>query len=173
MLKVDILTGMLTSEIKSKYPGIYDIDSRFSRIKVKNTDYNKRLVASIDKGILLDNGYFIDRFNVTLRTSCLSTGCKAGILVNEFPTQLVAVIECGGNALYQILKNCQEGHILMYDQLSGIPSDTLEDTAIDVLLNGFRFTSLNRLNHYFTEEIFMPNFSDVDLGLGGIEYVGV
>lgn len=172
MLKLDILVGHLTDEYRINVPGIYDIDAKFNGIKVENTDYNRRAVYSIDKGQLLDKGCFIDRFGRTLKVDSLSTGCKTAILVGAFPTQLVSAIECGENALFQIIKNCKDGHILMYEPTIGIMKDTVNDTPIDVQLGKYRFTSLDRLNHYFTDEIFLPP-EEIDMGMKGIEYARV
>ena len=172
MLKIVILTGPLTEEDIIKRPGIYNIDTKFKRLKIQNTDYNMQMVLSIDNGKLLDNGCFIDRFGATLYTDDLSTGCKTAILVGAFPTQLVSAIECGENALFQIIKNCKDGHILMYEPTIGITSDSLSDTPIDVQLGKYRFTSLDRLNHFFTDEIFLPP-EEIDMGMKGIEYARV
>lgn len=52
-----------------------------TRISADSTD--AKLVEAIDEGRLIDGRTFVDRFGVTLYTSCLSTGCKAALLVNN------------------------------------------------------------------------------------------
>ena len=72
-----------------------------TRVSVDSTD--AKLVEVIDEGKLIDSRTFVDRFGVTLYTSCLSTGCKAALLVNNID-DVVDLRECGINAISAYLQ---------------------------------------------------------------------
>lgn len=54
----------------------------------------------------------------------------------------------------------------MYTTDDGLPDTELSDTEIDVELDGYRFTSMDRLNHYFDDERYIM---EPDMGWEGIE----
>lgn len=146
---------------------IFDIDTHFNRVRVENNIYNAHMVQAIDQGKLLNDDCFVDRFGCTRFTEDLSTGCKAAIIIGANPTKRVALIECGDNALFEIVTHCKNGRALIYDPVNGILNFHRNDFEIDVEVDGYRFTSLDRLNYYFTDEagLCLP-----DMEMEGIEY---
>ena len=150
---------------------IFDVESAFSGIKVLNNEYNRHMISSIDLGSVQDRDtkhivHFIDRFGNQHLVYDLSTGCKAAILLGTNPQKRVCLIECGGNALVEIVKHCRNGRALMYTTDDGLPDTELSDTEIDVELDGYLFTSMDRLNHYFDDERYIM---EPDMGWEGIE----
>lgn len=98
--------------VLANFDWVRDPEAYFVKTKISCDDTDKRLVSIIDEGILVDSSRFLDRFGVTLYTAQLSTGCKAGLLVNNSDA-VIDLRECGMNALSAILSLCQNGRVAM------------------------------------------------------------
>lgn len=132
---------------------IEDAEAEFRAIKLYNSDIEQKIISEIDQGTLKNQLQFIDRFGETLSTSYLSTGCKAVLVALHRPTKLVSFKECGYNARDIAIQTIKDGNILIKFPLRTFGWDiTLPDIEIDVELDGYHFTSLSRLNDYFTDE---------------------
>ena len=107
-----------------------------TRISADSTD--AKLVEAIDEGRLIDGRTFVDRFGVTLYTSCLSTGCKAALLVNNTDA-VVDLRGCGFNALSAIFSFCRDGNIAL--ALPGLDlADLSEGAEVAINIKGHVFT---------------------------------
>lgn len=145
---------------------ITDIEALFKQIRIKGTEEEKAVIAKIEQGKYNDDNSFIDRFGYKLYLSELSTGCKAALCVINKPNMQINLIECGINALDVILSTCKNGSIIMRERGVTI-KDYSEDGRIEVELDGYLFTTVERLNYYlFNERPFKPDFS-----IGGIQHV--
>lgn len=145
---------------------ITDIEALFKQIRIKGTEEEKAVIAKIEQGKYNDDNSFIDRFGYKLYLSELSTGCKAALCVINKPNMQINLIECGTNALDVILSTCKNGSIIMRERGVTI-KDYSEDGRIEVELDGYLFTTVERLNYYlFNERPFKPDFS-----IGGIQHV--
>lgn len=145
---------------------ITDIEALFKQIRIKGTEEEKAVISKIEQGKYNDDNSFIDRFGYKLYLSELSTGCKAALCVINKPDMQINLIECGINALDVILSTCKNGSIIMRERGVTI-KDYSEDGRIEVELDGYLFTTVERLNYYlFNERPFKPDFS-----IGGIQHV--
>lgn len=145
---------------------IIDIEALFSQIRLKGTFEEKTVISKIEQGKYNDETSFIDRYGYKLHLSELSTGCKAALCVLNKPNLQISLIECGINAIDVILTICKNGSVIMRERGITI-KDYSEDGKIEVELDGYLFTTVERLNYYlFDERPLEPDFS-----IGGIEYV--
>lgn len=136
------------NELASGLEVIKDVELAFSEIGIPNTDVAKILIKEIEQGEYIDTISFKDRFGYKLDMSCLSTGCKAALVVLMNPSKLVDLQECGWNARDEIIKNCKEGNILLeYDDVTFTLKDG-DEWGIDVRVDNYRFTNINSLNKY-------------------------
>lgn len=143
-----------------------DIEGLFKQITVSGTPQEREIIEKIEQGKYNDSNSFIDRFGFKLYLSELSTGCKAALCVVNKPNTPMNLIECGINALDVIITTCKNGNVIMRDRDITI-KDYSDDGKVEVELDGYVFTSVERLNHYlFNERPFKP-----DLTIGGIEHV--
>lgn len=150
---------------------VFNVDGEFIKTEIKDTNNAALMVKLIDKGTYNGGSTFIDRFGVELPITDLSTGCKAAILVGELKDKKILAFECGENAIGEIVKHYRYGSIIIYEPLSGIFTSTHDKNGnninIDVCVDRYRFTNLDRLNYYFTDE--RPD--NPDMSYGGIQYV--
>lgn len=153
---------MLNIQIRNKddYKMYTDIENLFRKSTIRRTSNISKFIQDIDSGIYIDERNFKDRFGNIARIDWLSTGCKAAILVElNDNNELIDTIECGTNALSAIISVCRKGNILIQKPISKYVSYTGLD-EIDVAIDGYRFTSLKRLNLYLFEEMRLtPNMS--------------
>lgn len=142
---------------------VSDVEKEFSKIKLKGTEIDKELIEKIEQGKYENSTSFIDRFGYKLHYDDMSTGCKAALCVANSPEKIIDIIECGNNARDIIIALCKTGNILLED--NGQTISTQYGDRIDVKLDGYRFTSIDRLNKYIADERpFEPN-----MNLEGIE----
>ena len=144
---------------------IVDIDGKFFETIVTGTPEERKAIELIDKGRYNGPSEFIDRFGRPTAMTYLSTGCKTMIIVNQCKDKLVLVDESGFNARDTIICLLDSGNILLTD--TGITICNLLDSTIDVQLDGYRFTSVDRLNWY----IFNERPSKPDMKRKGIECI--
>lgn len=135
-----------------------DIDKIFQELEYKDTPLVRQFIEEIEHGKYYDTSDFIDRFGRHLSISDMSTGCKAAIILALGYRKPLDLTECGKNARDSIVQNCTSGHILLVDDS---PFRTSKDTLnykelnadkCDIEFDGYRFTSLDRLNWYLDEE---------------------
>lgn len=142
-----------------------DIEELFKVIQLKGTKLERKVIELIEHGTYNDSESFIDRFGYKLYNSELSTGCKAALCVINRPDTKINLIECGTNAIDIILSICNEGIVVIQDR--GITIQDFSENSIDVQLDKFKFTTIDRLNYYiFNERPFQP-----DMKKEGISYV--
>ena len=145
---------------------VKDIENEFSSLKIKWTEKEKKIVELIEKGKLIDEHSFLDRYGYKLYVSELSTGCKAALCVINNAKKIYNLIECGLNARDVIVSLCKEGNVFVdYNDVTFVKYG--DDDKIDVQLDDYVFTDMNRLNVYIEDERpFEP-----DMRKGGIEHV--
>ena len=143
---------------------VNDIEKEFSTLKLKCTDKEKLVVELIEKGKLIDGYSFIDRFGYKLYTSELSTGCKAALCVINNVEKIFNLVECGLNARDTIISTCKEGNVFVdYNDVTFVKYG--KDKEIDVQLDNYIFTDMDRLNTYLrNERPFEP-----DMRKGGVK----
>ena len=130
---------------------VNDIEKEFSSLKLKCTDKEKQIVELIEQGELIDDHSFIDRYGYKLYTSELSTGCKAALCVVNNTSAILNLVECGLNARDVIISICNEGRVYIdYNNVTFVAYG--EGKEIDVKLDGYLFTDLDRLNTYLQDE---------------------
>lgn len=160
MLKLSI------TEPNAQETQITDIEALFRQIRIKGTAAESAIFSKIEHGKYNDENSFIDRFGYRLHLSELSTGCKAALCVLNNPDLQINLMECGINAIDVILTTCKYGSVIMRERGITI-KDYSETGIIDVELDNYQFTTVERLNYYiFNERPFEP-----DLSMGGIQYV--
>lgn len=142
---------------------VKDIEEYFLTVKITGTEEERALIKGIDNGEYLDQNSFIDRFGFKLYISELSTGCKAALCVSSNKDLVFDLSECGKNAVDEIIKTCKNGNILVHELNSTI--NNYDRDSIDVKLDNYEFTSIDRLNTFiFSERPFDP-----DMSTGGIK----
>lgn len=124
-----------------------DVETLFKTIHLVKNDFNIKVIEEIEQGTYNDEISFIDRFGFKLYLSNMSTGSKAIICVNTIQDRIINCIECGKNAINYIIDNCKSGFILV--NRSQLLVEDCEN--IDVLLQGYHFTSANDLVTYLEE----------------------
>ena len=155
-------------DIPEDYRVIVNVENRAFGMKFTGEAVEKKLVAVIEEGEIIDAFTFRDRHGNYLKNDYLSTGTKAGLCVlNSTEKEVIDLIECGCNAIGAIVSCITEGNILLRHYSLGIP-DYTSDGKIDVCLGKYRFTELERLNYYFRYE---HGITDIDLENGGVELV--
>lgn len=143
-----------------------DIELLFKTITITGTDEERGIISKIEQGEYNDSVSFIDRFGFKLYLTELSTGCKAALCVLNKPDILINLRECGINALDVIITTCKTGNVIIRDRGITI-NDYSDDGNIEVELDDYVFTTVDRLNHYiFNERPFEP-----DLSIGGVKHV--
>lgn len=150
MLKV-IFSNTL-DEIKNMKNIVFDAEYEFMGLSLTGTDTDNSIINYIEQGKYYDDTSFIDRFGVKCYYDCMSTGCKAALLVANRPDKVVNCIECGSNALEAIIKYCKDGTIVTYDDDVFGEIHIGNTDVIDVELDGKHFTSGGDLNEYIELE---------------------
>ncbi len=141
---------------------VTDVEKEFSKLKIKGNLLDRLMIEKIEKGKYNDDNSYIDRFGYKLHYNDMSTGCKAALCVANIPNKIIDLAECGYNARDIIIILCKEGNILIED--NGLSISTQYGNLIDVQLDNYRFSTVDRLNKYIGEERpFHPNMS-----IGGI-----
>lgn len=132
---------------------VRDPEAYFVKIKISCDDTDKRLVSIIDEGVLVDSSRFLDRFGVTLYTSQLSTGCKAGLLVNNSDA-IIDLRECGMNALSAILSLCKNGRVAM-PMPCGDLTDYTEGHEISVRIGSRVFRTMRDVATFMRGDLYV------------------
>lgn len=127
-----------------------DVEKMFRTFKLKCTEKEKEAVRVIEQGELIDAYTFRDRFGVRLYTNQLSTGCKAALCVLNAGDTVVNLMECGLNAR-DFIMTLDTGAVV--DVIDDVTICNIDGDNANVLLNGYVFTSLDRLNKYIFDEI--------------------
>lgn len=127
-----------------------DVEKLFTKVRLKGTEAEKRILKVIEQASYNDANSFIDRFGFKLYTSELSTGCKAALCVIHFPAMLIDIKECGLNARDTILSLCDQGNILMDYSETGIAD--YSNGSVEVQIDGYLFHTISRLNTYLQDE---------------------
>ena len=144
MLKIFI------DEIPSKENIVIDLEKQFDSIEIKGNELDKELIKEIDQGEYIDNTTFVDRFGNRLYMSELSTGCKAALCVANSTDEIIDLKECGLNARDTIICACTNGAVIIHNE-----AITIQDkfnALINVEIDGYRITSVERLNRYIQSE---------------------
>lgn len=161
---------LYVDEIPDELEGnlVHDVEEHFDKLELKCSPEEKKMISLIEKGKLLDEIAFEDRFGYKLYTTELSTGCKAALCVLNSPDRVIDLIECGLNARDAIITLCENGSVIMDSNTITISNQFLKDSdSLEVRVDNYVFTSLDRLNHYlFNERPFKP-----DMLMEGIEEV--
>lgn len=127
---------------------VRDVEKEFASLILKGTEKEKELVRIIEKGELLDSTAFIDRFGYKLYLSELSTGCKAALCVLNSADKVICLDECGLNARDAIILLCGVGAILFDNNSVTISNKYLKDSGVNVQIDKYVFTDIDRLNDY-------------------------
>lgn len=136
---------------------VMDVEEEFKKIKLAGTDLEMKLIEEIDNAKWNDSHSFIDRFGFKLYMSELSTGCKAALLVVNMPEAIINIRECGLNARDAIISLCPNGNVLVMD--NGITFIDLSENDIQVKVDQYKFSTIDRLNDYIqNERPFEPDF---------------
>ena len=150
MLK--ILFAKTLNEIKSMNNIVFDAEYEFMGVNLNGTDTTNKIIKYIEDGTYYDETSFIDRFGIKCYYDCMSTGCKAALLVAEYPDKIINCIECGSNALEAIIKYCKNGTIITYDDDVFDNIKVGNNDIIDVELDSKHFTLGRDLNDYIELE---------------------
>lgn len=141
----------------------YDVEELFKRTALRCADNEKKAIMEIEQGELIDSGSYIDRFGYKLRIDELSTGCKAVLCVLNHTDKIINFIECGLNARDYAVKHLNDGAIMIGEFNVTFMTYGFKD-PIDVKMDGYRFTDLDRLNTYLKQDFYYG----VDLTIPGI-----
>lgn len=129
---------------------VRNVEEQFAKIKLTGSEIEKTLISQIEHGTYYDEYSFIDRFGFKLYNAELSTGCKAALCVVNCKDMVIDLIECGLNARDIIICACKEGNVLI--QENGVAIMDYFKTSIDVKVDKYRITSIDRLNKYLFSE---------------------
>lgn len=141
---------------------IRNVEEQFAKIRLTGSKIERDLISKIEKATYNDEYSYIDRFGFKLYNTELSTGCKAALCVVNCPELVIDLIECGLNARDIIIGLCKEGKVLI--QENGVSITKYFDEPIDVEIDNYRITSVDRLNKYiFSERPFKPVIDSEDI----------
>lgn len=141
---------------------IRDVEEQFAKIKLTGSKIERELINKIEKATYNDEYSYIDRFGYKLYNTELSTGCKVALCVVNCPELIIDLIECGVNARDIIIGLCKEGKVLI--QENGVTIVKYFNEPIDVKIDNYRITSVDRLNKYiFSERPFKPVINSEDI----------
>lgn len=141
---------------------IRDVEKEFAKIKLNGSEIERMLIQKIEQGAYNDEYSFIDRFGYKLYNTELSTGCKAALCVVNRPDLIIDLLECGMNARDIIIGLCKNGHVLIRE--NGVTIVDYFNKPIDVKIDDYRITSIDRLNKYiFSERPFEPVLDSEDI----------
>ena len=135
---------------------VNDIEMEFENGKVEVTETAKLLVEDIDEGKLIDGSTFINKIGWETSIENLSTGAKAGLLVERSAKthKVINLIECGKNAIVSIILNCRDGYATLLDPMYELDLYSIErevslDAPIDVLIeDGAHLRTVDEYNDY-------------------------
>lgn len=146
---------------------IRDVDEDLGMTEFDYRDDLSKVIKDIDGGELVNGRCFIDRFGYKLPISELSTGCKGIILSMIKPDKIINLKEAGLNARDYAINNLDNGKILIYfPDTTIVMNREVVDCGLPEL--GYRFTSIDRLNKYFQDEIYYTPDLSMD-GIGRME----
>lgn len=141
---------------------VRNVEEQFAKITLAGSKIERELISKIEKATYNDEYSYIDRFGFKLYNTELSTGCKAALCVVNCPELVIDLIECGLNARDIIIGLCKEGKVLI--QENGVSITKYFDEPIDVEIDNYRITSVDRLNKYiFSERPFKPVIDSEDI----------
>ena len=141
---------------------ITNVEEQFAKVKLTGTKIEKEIISEIEHGTYNDEASFIDRFGFKLYNTEMSTGCKAALCVANCPDLIIDLIECGLNARDVIIGLCKDGNILIKE--NGVTIVDYFNTPIDVKIDNYKITSVDRLNKYiFSERPFKPVINSEDI----------
>lgn len=147
---------MLKLEFKSKNKrGIpfSDIEEIFDRTEVRDTPLVRKFIQEIEQGEYISPRFFKGRYGGELSTTCLSTGCKAAIILALGYKDTLDLTECGHNAINKILKNCSHGKVILDRPYPfSWSTKTSNDDSCSIEFDGHKFTGLNSLYYYINDE---------------------
>lgn len=126
---------------------VKDVEMEFNKIKI-SVGEAKQLVRDIDRGQLISDMAFSDRFGYKQPLDYLSTGCKATLCTLAEPNKVISYAEAGLNARDTAIKTLRNGmiHVRSFDiTVCG------DNCAIDVIYHGKHFNTLVDFNKYTRE----------------------
>ena len=125
---------------------IFDVERFFPQVLIRDCEFNREVIRTIDRGEYVSPTLFNDRFGRGLHSKCLSTSSKILILLNQRPDVVINCAEIGRNALDYIVK-CHNGNAFF-------PNNDFDIQAIptcSVSVNGKECGSLSELNDAILE----------------------
>ncbi len=128
-----------------------DVEVLFMTVRLDGSEYDKAVLQCIEEGQYIDNGNFLDRFGCTLPRNFLSTGTKTALALYHLPDVIISGVELGSNALAEIIKHCNCGHLLLPAHNYYV-AGKIGDRKIDVECRGRHYTSLNMFAEYMMED---------------------
>ena len=131
-------------------PVIRNVETAFGLNKFSFDETDRKIIRTVEQGELADDKTYLDRYGYHLPLSEMSTGSKAGVVVNHQTDCLVDLRGCGINAKSAIIVFCQSGHILMDYPGCGL-IDYAEGKKIDVFLEDHRFVRMGDLMYYLSD----------------------
>lgn len=141
---------------------VRNVEEQFAKIRLTGREIERRIISKIEQGTYNDEYSFIDRFGYKLYNTELSTGCKAALCVVNCPDLIIDLIECGMNARDIIIGLCKDGKVLIRE--NGVTIADYFNEPIDVKVDNYRITSVDRLNKYiFSERPFEPVINSEDI----------
>lgn len=138
-----------------------NIDALFMKIKMQVTPETKQLVKDIESCELVSKNTFRDKFGNHRDIDDLSQGCKAALLVYCGDTE-IDFTSSGQNAIEATIRNVKHGKMVIPTPGSDMEYDIDNPEQIDVEINGYRFSTIPRLNDYIQEE--WPDEPDLTTG---------
>lgn len=124
-----------------------DVEIGFLSLKIEGSDLERKALKEIEEASYCDTYSFIDRFGYKLYNKFLSTGCKAILCLINYKDKIINAIECGDNVISFMVENCNGSIIVTRDMLP-----IITESVIDVIVDSYRFMSVDRLNHYLINE---------------------
>ncbi len=153
MLNLYVDKEVQNRQVNITIPIVNDVEAEFRKIELTGSEIENKLIQQIDKGKFKNKLQFIDRFDQVLPTKFLSTGCKAALVALHTKDKLINLDECGFNARDIIIRTLKDGNVMIrFPDVTFAWPANIDDMQIDVQIDGYRFTSLDRLNTYFSDE---------------------
>lgn len=120
---------------------VTDADAAFGAVDMCGTEFQRRVLHTVELGEYYDTKRFIDRFGCQLHYTNMSTGSKTLMLVEALPDRIISCDECGENAL-GMLTYLSSGNIFLPRRSIALPWEV--DCA--VTCNGRVWERISLLN---------------------------
>lgn len=128
---------------------LFDVNSIFVDIEIKDTKFNREIIKTIDGGTFLSGTHFLDKFGAKIPLNFISTTSKI-LLGVQYESRVVNGMELGINGGNLLIRE-PRGRIYLPANMLKYYDYGMDNTKMDVLIDGQRFYSYYDYFDYIEE----------------------